>query len=74
VLLLGDRLGHIGFVQRNKGYIDYAVVVVVALSLVPAAIHYLQGRRHGGSRHSGLRRSGSRRSGLRRNDADRVRD
>jgi membrane-associated protein len=45
VLLLGHQLGKIKFVQDNKGYIDYAIVIVVALSLVPAAVHYLKGRR-----------------------------
>jgi membrane-associated protein len=47
VLLLGERLGHIKFVQEKKGYIDYAVVVVVVIGLIPAAIHYLQSRRSG---------------------------
>ncbi|MGH8959594.1 MAG: DedA family protein [Jatrophihabitantaceae bacterium] len=46
VLLLGERLGHIKFVQEKKGYIDYAVIVVVVIGLIPAAIHYLQGRRN----------------------------
>ncbi|MEO8889905.1 MAG: DedA family protein [Jatrophihabitantaceae bacterium] len=46
VLLLGERLGHIKFVQQKKGYIDYAVIVVVVLGLLPAAVHYLQGRRN----------------------------
>jgi membrane-associated protein len=45
VLLLGHQLGKIKFVQHNKGYVDYAVVAVVILSLLPAGIHYLQGRR-----------------------------
>lgn len=45
VLLLGHQLGKIKFVQDNKGYIDYAVIVVVVLGLLPVAIHYLQGRR-----------------------------
>jgi membrane-associated protein len=45
VLLLGHQLGKIKFVQDNKGYIDYAVVAVVVLSLLPAAVHYWQGRR-----------------------------
>jgi membrane-associated protein len=45
VLLLGHQLGKIKFVQDNKGYIDYAVVGVVVLSLLPAAYHYVQGRR-----------------------------
>jgi membrane-associated protein len=46
VLLLGHQLGKIKFVQQNKGYIDYAVVVVVVLSLLPAIAHYWQGRRN----------------------------
>lgn len=45
VLLLGRQLGKIKFVQDNKGYVDVAVVAVVVLSLVPAAFHYVQGRR-----------------------------
>lgn len=45
ILLLGHQLGKIKFVQDNKGYIDYAVIVVVVLSLLPAAIHYLRSRR-----------------------------
>jgi membrane-associated protein len=45
ILLLGERLGHIKFVQDNKNYIDYAVILVVILGLVPVAIHYLQSRR-----------------------------
>ncbi|PZS16235.1 MAG: hypothetical protein DLM57_10900 [Pseudonocardiales bacterium] len=45
VLLLGNQLGKIKFVQDNKGYIDYAVVIVVVLSLLPAAMHYLRGGR-----------------------------
>jgi membrane-associated protein len=45
VLLLGRELGKIKFVQQNKGYIDYLVIAVVVLSLIPAAIHYWQGRR-----------------------------
>jgi membrane-associated protein len=45
VLLLGHQLGKIKFVQDNKGYIDYAVIVVVVLSLLPAAIHYLRSGR-----------------------------
>jgi len=45
VLLLGERLGHIRFVQDHKGYVDYAVIAVVVLGLIPAAIHYLQSRR-----------------------------
>ena len=45
ILLLGHALGHIDFVRSHKGWIDYAVIVVVLLSLVPAAIHYFTGRR-----------------------------
>jgi membrane-associated protein len=45
VLLAGYGLGHVKFVQDHKSYIDYAVIAVVVLSLVPAALHYLQGRR-----------------------------
>jgi len=44
VLLLGHQLGKIKFVEQHKGYVDYAVIVVVALSVLPAAIHYLRGR------------------------------
>jgi membrane-associated protein len=45
VLLLGRALGNIKFVQDNKGYIDYAVIVVVVIGLIPLAVHYWQGRR-----------------------------
>jgi membrane-associated protein len=45
ILLLGHQLGKIKFVQDNKGYIDYAVIVVVVLSLLPAAIHYIRSRK-----------------------------
>jgi membrane-associated protein len=45
VLLLGYWLGHVEFVQSHKGWIDYLVIAVVLLSLVPATIHYLRGRR-----------------------------
>ena len=45
VLLLGHALGHVGWVRAHKGWIDYAVVVVVVLGLLPAALHAWQGRR-----------------------------
>jgi membrane-associated protein len=45
VLLLGDALGKIKFVQQHKGWVDYAVIAVVVLALLPAAFQYLQGRR-----------------------------
>ena len=35
VLLLGHQLGKIKFVQDNKGYVDYAVIAVVLVSLAP---------------------------------------
>jgi membrane-associated protein len=44
VLLLGHQLGKVAWVRAHKGWIDYAVVAVVILGLVPAAIHYWQGR------------------------------
>jgi membrane-associated protein len=52
VLLLARALGNIKFVQQNKGYIDYAVIVVVILGLLPALVHYLQGRRRRRANHS----------------------
>jgi membrane-associated protein len=45
LLLAGYWLGHLSFVQRNEGKIDYVILAVVILGLVPAAVHYLQGRR-----------------------------
>jgi membrane-associated protein len=45
VLLLGHQLGKVEFVRENKGYIDYAVIAVVVLSLLPTGIHYLRARR-----------------------------
>ena len=45
VLLLGHELGKIKFVQDNKGYVDYAVIVVVVLALLPALLHFLRARR-----------------------------
>jgi membrane-associated protein len=45
VLLLGHALGKVHFVRTHKGWIDALVVIVVVLGLVPAAVHYWQGRR-----------------------------
>lgn len=45
ILLLGHQLGKIQFVRDHKGYIDYVVIGVVALGLIPVAVHLLQGRR-----------------------------
>jgi membrane-associated protein len=44
MLLLGHQLGKVAWVRSHKGWIDYLVVVVVILGLVPAAMHYWQGR------------------------------
>jgi membrane-associated protein len=48
VLLLGYWLGHIKFVQDNKGKIDYAVLAVIVLSLLPTLVHLVRSRRHRG--------------------------
>jgi membrane-associated protein len=45
VLLLGHQLGKVKFVRDHKGYIDYAVVLVVVVSLLPVLVHYWQSRR-----------------------------
>jgi membrane-associated protein len=45
VLLLGHQLGKIAWVRAHKGWIDYVVVAVVVIGLIPAAVHYWQGRR-----------------------------
>jgi membrane-associated protein len=45
ILLLGYSLGHIDFVRSHKGWIDYAVIVMVLLSLLPTGIHFLHSRR-----------------------------
>jgi membrane-associated protein len=45
VLLLGHALGKIKFVRDHKGWVDYAVIAVVILALIPTAMHYWQGRR-----------------------------
>jgi membrane-associated protein len=45
LLLGGYWLGHFAFVQRHKGDIDWVIVVVVLLSLIPVSVHYLQARR-----------------------------
>lgn len=44
ILLIGNRLGNIKFVQDNKGYLDYVIIAVVVLSVTPVAIHYFRGR------------------------------
>jgi membrane-associated protein len=45
VLLLGHQLGKIKIVQDNKGKIDYLVIGVVVLSLLPVLVHWLRTRR-----------------------------
>jgi len=45
ILLIGDRLGKIQFVQDNKGYLDYVLIAVVVISLLPTALHWLFTRR-----------------------------
>ena len=45
ILLLGHALGKVAWVRDHKGWIDALVIVVVVLGLVPAALHYWQGRR-----------------------------
>lgn len=51
VILLGYWLGHIAFVRNTvEPLIDPIIIGVVLLSLVPAAVHYLRGRRARASR------------------------
>jgi membrane-associated protein len=45
VLLLGHQLGKIEFVRTHKGWIDYIVIGIVVIGLIPIAVHYWQGRR-----------------------------
>jgi membrane-associated protein len=45
LLLLGHQLGRIHWVREHKGWIDYLVVAVVVVGLIPAAVHLWQGRR-----------------------------
>ncbi|HET8582318.1 MAG TPA: DedA family protein [Jatrophihabitans sp.] len=45
VLLLGHALGKISWVRAHKGWIDYAVLVVVVIGLIPTAFHLWQTRR-----------------------------
>jgi membrane-associated protein len=45
VLFLGHALGKVAWIRAHKGWIDAAVVVVVVAGLIPAAVHFVQGRR-----------------------------
>jgi membrane-associated protein len=47
VLLLGHALGHVKVVREHESWIDYIVVLVVLVGLVPVAVHYAQARRRG---------------------------
>jgi membrane-associated protein len=44
VLLLGRELGKIDWVRAHKGWLDYIVIGVVVVGLLPAALHYWQSR------------------------------
>ena len=44
VLLLGHALGKVAWVRAHKSWIDAMVIVVVVLGLLPAAVHFWQGR------------------------------
>jgi membrane-associated protein len=44
VLVIGHQLGKFKFVQDNKQYLDYIIVAVVILSLLPTLLHYLRNR------------------------------
>ncbi len=45
MLLIGYALGHVDFVRQHTSWVDYLVIVAVALSIVPAGLHYFQSRR-----------------------------
>ena len=45
MLLLGHQLGKIEFVRQNKDKIDYVVLAVVIIGLIPAAVHLVRGRK-----------------------------
>ncbi|HEY2271343.1 MAG TPA: DedA family protein [Jatrophihabitantaceae bacterium] len=45
VLLLGHALGHIDWVRAHKGWLDYIVVIVVIIGLVPTVVHWVAARR-----------------------------
>jgi membrane-associated protein len=50
ILLIGYALGHNKFVREHEGWIDYFVVFVVVLGLLPALYHLLRSRRGGARR------------------------
>jgi membrane-associated protein len=45
ILLAGYWLGQFDFVRAHEGWIDYLVIVMVLLSLLPTVIHYVLARR-----------------------------
>jgi membrane-associated protein len=45
VFLAGHQLSKYHFVQQHKGDVDALVIIVVVLALLPAAYHFVQGRR-----------------------------
>jgi membrane-associated protein len=45
LVLVGYWLGQFQFVEDNKGYIDYVVLGVVLLGLIPIGLHLVQSRR-----------------------------
>ncbi|WP_375501938.1 DedA family protein [uncultured Jatrophihabitans sp.] len=45
MILLGHQLGKVKFVREHKGDIDYLIIAVVVIGLIPATVHYLQSRR-----------------------------
>lgn len=45
MLLLGHALGHVKFVRDHKQYVDYLVVVVVVLGLIPVLFQLVQDQR-----------------------------
>ena len=45
VYLAGYWLGHVKFVSDHKQYVDYAVLVVIVIALIPTLLHAIRGRR-----------------------------
>jgi len=45
VYLAGYWLGHVKFVSSHKQYVDYAVLAVIVLALIPTVVHAVRSRR-----------------------------
>ncbi|MGN6607531.1 MAG: DedA family protein [Jatrophihabitans sp.] len=45
ILLIGYALGHNRFVREHESWVDYFVVIVVVIGLIPALVHLVQSRR-----------------------------